>query len=331
MDLPVGLVVATVRPGEDADVADAFRVVETYDTRVAGSTRSSLAAIRATLTGPDAHPALHRLVRDGAEPVGLLMVELDRHGREVFLDSFGLGPECDRIQRSLLEFGLESAREVAAADPGSPDPSVDPFSLSADRWQVVSSLHADDTRLAATLDGLGFRLIRRFWRMIQEIDTAEVVEPQAPPGVVRRVVEGPDDRRLLHALFMESFAEHFGSSHDRPFDEWIAVVESLPGADPGRWWLAELDGDPVGVCILDDSYIESNECYVRTLGVVPSARGRGIARWLLECARADSARRGHTGVALSVDGDNTTGATALYESVGYRTREITDVWCLPLE
>jgi ribosomal protein S18 acetylase RimI-like enzyme len=144
------------------------------------------------------------------------------------------------------------------------------------------------------------------------------------------VVDGDADRRLIHALYCESFAEHFGSSNDRPFDDWIASVEGLPGTDPSRWWIATLDGKPVGICLLDDSKAEFGEGYVRTLGVIPAARGRGIATWLLACAAADCVERGRTGIALSVDGANTTGATVLYASVGYSTRQVIDVWCYPL-
>ncbi len=133
----------------------------------------------------------------------------------------------------------------------------------------------------------------------------------------------------MHRLFEESFAEHFGA-HTRPFEEWIADVEAMAGVDPTRWWIAEVDGQPAGLCILDDSKASFGDGYVRTLGVVPSARGRGVARWLLACAAADAVARGRTGLALAVDGQNTTGATDLYESVGFAIRQVIDVWCYPL-
>ena len=59
-------------------------------------------------------------------------------------------------------------------------------------------------------------------------------------------------------------------------------------------------------------------------------RGRGIARWLLECAAADAVARGRTGLALAVDGESTTGATALYASVGFTVQRAIDVWCRPI-
>ena len=86
------------------------------------------------------------------------------------------------------------------------------------------------------------------------------------------------------------------------------------------------DDEPVGLCVLDDSRAEFGEGHVRTLGIVREARGRGIARWLLACAAAYAVRRGRTTNTLTVDGENTTGATELYTSVGYEVREVIDVW-----
>ena len=67
------------------------------------------------------------------------------------------------------------------------------------------------------------------------------------------------------------------------------------------------------------------------LGVTRAPRGRGIARWLLTCAAADALERGRTVLCLSVDGENTTGATALYDSMGFVQRSAFDVWCYPLD
>jgi ribosomal protein S18 acetylase RimI-like enzyme len=55
---------------------------------------------------------------------------------------------------------------------------------------------------------------------------------------------------------------------------------------------------------------------VRVLGVVPEARGRGIATWLLHSAFAEAAGEGRTAMTLTVDSENSTGATALYERAG---------------
>ena len=316
---------------DDAQVEAAYLVASQCELDAVGWTDSTRESVRASLVGPDAWPEQHLLARHAGEVVGLLVAERDLDGREVFLDAYAVGELSPVVQRALLEHGLTAARTLATADPVSRGLLPhDLYALSQDVWQVVSASFAGDRAYAVVLSDLGFRPIRRFWRMLLDLSSTLPGEPPAPAGVSRRSVGGEGDRRALHALFNASFAEHFGHTHEREFEDWIAGVEALPGTDPGRWWIATLDGTDVGLCILDDSKEEFGEGYVRTLGVVEGARGRGIGRWLLACAAADSVRRGRTGLALAVDGENTTGATALYESVGFATRQVIDLWCYPL-
>lgn len=329
MSLPGSVVIRPVDPESDSDAA--LAIVSACELAGVGWTDATRESVSVQLTGPDALREAHLIAFDGATPVGLLAAEVDRHGREIFLDAFATGDHAPELQRELLHRGLRTADRVASADPAPDEPAVeDPYRLTPGIWQVVSAAYEQDKEYREVLTVLGFRAIRRFWRMLLDLAGAPTDPPVAPPGVTLRVVDGDADRKLMHRLFCESFAEHFGSSHDRPFDDWIATVEALPGNDPTRWWIASLDRRPVALCLLDDSKADFGEGYVRTLGVIPSARGRGIARWLLACAAADSAARGRTGLALSVDGENTTGATDLYAAVGFSTRQVIDVWCYPL-
>jgi ribosomal protein S18 acetylase RimI-like enzyme len=188
----------------------------------------------------------------------------------------------------------------------------------------------EDLAYGAVLGAAGFRPVRRFWRMSLDLAGRSTAEPDAPAGVTVRVAVTDADRRVIHALEQDSFAEHFGSGHDEAYEQWLENLEARPGHDPDRCWIASLDGVPVGLCILDHSLAEFGDDHVRRLGVVQSARGRGIGRWLLERAAAQAAAQGHRALALSVDGENTTGATALYESVGFVTGHVVDVWCYPL-
>lgn len=318
-----------LRPDDEAQVEAAYLVASRCELDAVGWTDSTRESVRASLTAPDAWADQHLLALHAGEPVGLLVAERDLDGREVFLDAYAVGPLSSDVQRALLERGLVAAGDLARTHPAPAHPPGDPYDLSPDIWQAVSASFVADHAYADVLSGLGFRPIRRFWRMLLDLASVSSTEPAAPMGVSRRVVSGDDDRRVLHSLFRESFAEHFGT-HERGFDEWIATVEALPGTDPARWWIATLDGTDVGLCILDDSKAEFGEGYVRTLGVIDAARGRGIGRWLLGCAAADAVARGRTGLALAVDGENTTGATALYESVGFTTRQVIDLWCRPL-
>ncbi len=317
---------------DDADqVEAAYLVASRCELDAVGWTDTTRESVRASLTAPDAWPEQHVLAFRAGEAVGLLVAERDLDAREVFLDAFAVGEQSSVVLRALLERGLAAAGGLADDDPVTPaQPPDDAYSLSQDVWQVVSASLGGDHAYADVLAGLGYRPIRRFWRMLLDLASVAPEAPPAPAGVSRRSVAGDADRRILHALFNESFTDHFGNTHERAFDEWIAAIEALPGTDPERWWIASLEGRDVGLCIMDDSKEEFGEGYVRTLGVVESARGRGIGRWLLECAAADSVARGRSGLALAVDGENTTGATVLYESVGFATRQVIDVWCYPL-
>jgi mycothiol synthase len=328
-DLPAGVSVGPLDVRDDGHLAAAFEVRRAYELAVVGTSELTADSVRATMTSPDAWLTEHRLACRGEEAVGVLIVEMDRRGREVFADAHALGPDASVVQRVLLEGVLAATSEVARQDPDTRVPR-NPFLLSPDVWQVVSGCYAEDAAYAVLMGEMGFEPIRRFWRMHLDAGSRSPVEPAAPAGVTRRVVDGERDRRTMHRLFTESFAEHFGSTHDHPYDEWMARVEALDGVDPSRWWIASLDGQDVGICLLDDSRIGSGDAYVRTLGVVDSARGRGIARWLLECAAADTVRRGHAGMSLAVDGENTTGATALYTSVGFTVQRTIDVFCHPI-
>lgn len=314
-------------PSDPAEVQRAFDVTRACDLAVVGATEETLDSTRAQLAAPDVVAVL--IGERGDVTEALLVVEVDTHGRDVFIDAYAAGPPAADWYPALVERGLAIAAEHTAADPAPTPPGADPYVVSPDFWQASAAHYSPDVAYADVLARFGFRPVRRFWRMHRPVSAAEVMAPPAPDGVARRTVTGPDDERLLHALYAESFRDHFGFV-DRPAEEWLDRVRAQSGVDPGRWWIATLDDDPVALCLLDDSRAEFGEGYVRTLGVVPRARGRGIARWLLGCAVADASARGRSGVALSVDGENATGATELYESVGFTARYVIDVSVRPL-
>lgn len=320
---------------DDAQVDAVHRLVAADETSVVGFTDETAESIRGRLVHPDTYRTGHLLAWRDGEAVGVLLVELDSHGRDVFLDAYAPVPDRTDVLHTLLQEGIATARTIADADPADGRdadgaPVRDPFLSTPGVWQVEAGSYGQDAGYSSALERAGFRSVRRFWRMRQDLAGVDDRQPPAPSGVTRRTVSGEADRRSLHALFCASFAEHYGTSHDRPYDEWIASVEAAPGVDPSRWWIAALDGVDVALCILDDSRASLDCGYVRTLGVLPQARGRGIARWLLGCAAADAVARGRSAIMLTVDGENTTGATALYESVGYAIDEVIDLWTQPV-
>jgi ribosomal protein S18 acetylase RimI-like enzyme len=142
-------------------------------------------------------------------------------------------------------------------------------------------------------------------------------------------VDTEADLRAAHLVTTESFAEHWGTA-PRTYNDWIALQRSRPGHDESLWSLAELDGEPVGVCLMDRSREPMGYGYVAVLGVRPRARRQGIADILLRTAIAASCRRGLRGTELIVDSGNTTGAGKLYERAGMREYRAMEVWLRPI-
>ena len=296
--------------GED-DIRTAYAIVRECETRGGGYSDSTLESVRAQLTGPDAVPSAHRMALVDGTPCGLLIVERSQGSSEVFVDAYGVGTVGGVVEATLIEDGLNQVRAM---------PGV---------VRVEAGAYGSDDRYPGVLQSFGFTAVRRFWRMRQDLVGVSSDAPPPPPGVTVRVVEDQEDWRLLHAMRELTFADHYGNEV-RTFEHYVDVLTSAAGTDPAGLWLVLVDGEPVGLCIVDDSHAEFDEGYVRTLGVAPSARGRGIARWLLARAAAYAVARGRVANALTVDGENTTGATRLYLSAGYEVREVIDVYALLL-
>ncbi len=297
------------------DVDRAYEVVCESDFAMIGRVESSRESLRFQITSPDAAQHEHRLVEDeDGNPVGVVVIERDAAARLVFADAYCLpGLETD-VLVPLVAMGIAAGGRLSEGGPG---------------WQMEAGALAKDVGACAVLESSGFVQVRRFWQMGIDLAGSSVIEPTAPLGVTKSIAAGERDRRLLHSIHESAFDEHFGSVA-RPYEQWLPWHKDRQDAAPDLWWLAWLDGEPVAEITQDHSRDGVNAAYVRSLGVAPNARGLGIGRWLLQCAFADAARRGRKQVCLTVDSDNSTGATALYESVGMLSEVVIDLFRRPL-
>jgi GNAT superfamily N-acetyltransferase len=246
--------------------------------------------------------------------------------------------------------GLEDARDERNyleiyVRPGTPDDEFDQLvrvladhcvrraaDLAAQRGRRTVDVHAGtfrDEQLAGVLPTIGFERERVYWRMVIDLGADDDYELPLPAGVTIRSLDANDPadvelaRSMVNDVMSEHHAhlEHTAESFDRHWRDGA-------GFDPTAWWLARLDGHPAGILLADDSRAEYGDGFVRTLGVTESARGRGIARALLQTSFAEYARRGREHVILAVDSQNATGATQLYESVGMRPVVTIDAWSM---
>ena len=66
------------------------------------------------------------------------------------------------------------------------------------------------------------------------------------------------------------------------------------------------------------------------IGVLPAARGRGLAKATISATLRAAAEHGCRTAELQVDSENVTGALGLYEGLGFTRRRTQISWSLPL-
>ena len=206
----------------------------------------------------------------------------------------GIGTRLIRLAES------RARQQLAAIPPGAP----------VALYHTVSSAKQDARRV---LEGEGFSLVRRQWRMQIDMDTAPPA-PELPQGIgLRPFVAGQDDRATFEAM-EEAFRDHWGYTPWR-FDVWRQRGPGREDFDPGLWFLAVQGDQIVGGALC---HLYHDEGWVNQLGVRRPWRRQGLGLALLRHALGEFYRRGQPRVALGVDSQNTTGAARLYERAGMR-------------
>jgi GNAT superfamily N-acetyltransferase len=175
--------------------------------------------------------------------------------------------------------------------------------------------------------------------MTRPVDPTELLPPLREGVTERRVAKHENgvpvasDLQIVHLMLEESFQDHF-NSYRESFPEFVQRLREDPGHRWDHWWLAFVegaDGDavPAGaiVCsVLAADATGAEGSYVDYIGVNRAARGRGVAKGLLNTVLSDAAERGRSRVALEVDADSPTSADRLYVSMGWVTDYVTETW-----
>lgn len=340
LPLPDGWVAG---PARVQDAPDLHALLVRHETAARGGSGTGPAEVAAVLTGAAAEVRHHLVLRDVAGTPRAWFTAHDRAAGRVLVavvvDS-DLPPEvADAVAAAGYDW-VASAAQVIGAERG------------LARTQVDTGAFADDERQQRWLSAAGFTHVRTWWQMsrpVTDADAAEGAFPAPHPSVrvrrVRREMAGamPDqeDLQAVHDVLEEAFADHF-NHHEESFDEFLLRLREDPGHRWDHWWLAELVGDDgrrrpagalVGAVVLPADpeagpagAVGAVGSYVEYLGVLRSARGRGVARSLLAAVVVDAAERGRDRVGLEVDADSPTGADALYVSMGFETRYVTHSW-----
>ncbi|MFF7133208.1 mycothiol synthase [Streptomyces sp. SAI-126] len=299
-----------LRAAAPTDASAVTELLNEIDRIEIGRPETDLHTVESDLGHPDID--LDRdswLAFDGPRLVAYALVWDDSKGERIDADHYVL-PDHQRAGELLLEALESRALERALANGAS---------------KAVLHLHLNSapTTDLALIRARGWSVVRRYHVLERALRTGEDLPPEPPAGVRVRACAEEADRKQAHALYQSSFAEHF-DFQPRPYDTWLHDIH----ADRLDWslvWLVSVEdlGD-VGFLIARDDREAMG--WIRSVGVVPEARGRGLGGLLLRQAFAAFAARGRDTVGLGVDTENATGAPELYARNGMSVHYAVDTW-----
>lgn len=188
-----------------------------------------------------------------------------------------------------------------------------------------------ETADAAAIQGLeraGYRPIRYYWRMEIEMDTmgaSPPLEPVWPDGITVRTFIPNQDNRATYEAMDEGFRGSWGYETEG-IEEWERYRLDPSDFDPSLWFLA-MDGEEIAGAALC-RYLEGEGArigWVDELTIRPRWRKRSLAMALLRHAFAEFYRRGILKCGLTVDSENVSGATRLYERAGMHRADRSEI------
>ncbi len=333
--LPAGWLVEAPDPADRFDVARLTRLLRAHERHGRGWAASGVDDVLVEVSEVGLRTRENVVVRDPDGEIKAWGSVHDRaEGRMLFVHIVERElPEqlADRCSSVLFEWAVGQARAVGEA-------------RGIEVQQIDTGAFQDDDRQHGWLAGAGFERVRTWWQMSRPVTAEEADLVESPDhwerdGVVFRLVrrsgggmpeEG--DLREVHEVLEGAFVDHFNSSEET-FEEFLHRLREDPGHRWDHWWLAELVDDagerqPVGALVgtVSEGSSGPDGSYVSYLGVLSAARGRGVAKGLLNTIIADAARRGRDRVGLEVDADSPTGAAGLYTSMDWKTKYVTESW-----
>jgi mycothiol synthase len=270
------------------------------------------------------------LAQDGVavcDPAGLVVGYATALASPTFRESFDVFLE-GRVRpdhrgrgvgRALLDWLLERGAAVHAER----HPEA-PGRLKVGVAEAMTSLEAMVRRAGLTAER---------WYRTMERPLTDLPEAKEVPGLqlVRFTQDRDDEVRRAHNA---SFTEHHGSSERDPAT-WRSLFTGQRAFRPDLSVLALDDGVVVGYALAyiyeaDAKATGKRQLHLGQIGVLPSARGRGVATAVIAASLQAGVENDCVAAGLDVDSGNVTGAVRLYERLGFTTARTSVSWELAL-
>lgn len=187
--------------------------------------------------------------------------------------------------------------------------------------KVLCGAHGDNTERIALLESCGFEIERYFLTMERSL-TDSIPEAEFPEGFTLKHIDNEADAAVWAEMFNQTFIDHWNhqditveSVKDKLNDPKYQSELSLVAVAPDGTFAAFCD------CQIHPENNELNkrkDGLVTLLGTRRGFRKRGLGRSILLSALKLLKTEGMETAMLYVDADNLSGATRLYQSVGFR-------------
>ena len=286
---------------------------------------------------------LRQLREDDADDVARLFVEAWGDARRLGGDDIGqwfaneaLKPEnlfvvVDEDDRVVGYFDVWEEGESVDVDMAAPGLWDETLDLAENRARAIGAKRvrmvvSDGHDLEDRIGKRGYRPLRASLTMAIEFGVEAPPEPVIPDGIELRPYRHPEDERAVFEAVQEAFADHW-DFHPQSIENWREFTVKARNFNPDLWLVAR-DGDEVAGASLNYPERTDDPGYgwVGSLAVRPAWRRRGVGEALLRRSFAVLHARGWRNVRLSVDAENPTGATRLYERVGMRMLRQANTW-----
>jgi len=216
------------------------------------------------------------------------------------------------------------------------------LAIAANRDELLAAAVVDadgvaeeDRLMGEVLAERGFAQVRRICEMTIDLADGPVDGGAAPlpEGVHLEALPTDDAAQLaeLAEVNARAFADHDGD-FGMTTEDFVHFVRDTPSVRSDLSAVAVQDDRPVALALVmaDTSDPERRTGYVGIVAVVREARGRGLARALLQESFRRFRTEGWTRARLHVQVGNRTGADRLYRSVGMEPGAVDVSWSRPL-
>lgn len=207
----------------------------------------------------------------------------------------GLGTEImDRMEERALEL-------AGQRHPGVP-------------VQLRVSGGIEGASVRSLLEHRGYRVVRYYHELARPIPGVLPDPPRLP--VQRFSAELAEQVRLAHN---DAFSTHWGSIPVTA-EHWQNMLDSRTFRPDCSYLSVDADSQVLAY-VLVTQWVEG-EAWVHLVGTRQQARGAGLARACLTASVRAMAEQGFAVAGLGVDSENPTGASALYESLGFTLQRV---------